>query len=222
MTALLLLLALAGIGLFFLQPTAPYRKIAGGVGIASSVLLLAVRLFGGGPESIAYLERFDAAVGHQMAVALKEQLPDGGKVIVLPLNPENESQRERNDTLISSFLDELNGSNWTPVVSQHESLPTQMAPFGSAPNVFAAEMAKHQDAAALVSFIGLPIMNPEQWPSLPLLAQDFRMDRRVKNWRNQPAARALITMQDDIDPGARPKGRDLKAIFDLRYQLFTQ
>jgi len=219
MTTLLLLLALAGIALYFLQPAASYRKIAGGVGIASSLLLLGMRLFGGGPESIDYLERFDEAIGQQMAVALKERVPETGTVIVLPLNPEAEKMRKRHDALIGAFLKELEGSDWEPVISQQSNLPAQIAPFGAAPNLFASEMSKYPNAEAVVSFIGLPIMNPEQWPTMPLLVQDFRMDRRVRSWQQQPSAKAIITLQEEFDGSARPKGRDLKAIFDLRYQI---
>lgn len=219
MTILLLLVSLAGIGLYFLQPTASYRLIAGGVGIVASIALLLVRLMSGGPESIDYLDRFEEAIGHQMALELKERVPASGKVIVLPLTPENEAEKKRHDILLSAFLKELEGSDWTPIISENENLPKQMAPFGASPNVFGEEMRNHSDARAIVSFIGLPIMDPAQWPNMPLLAQEFRPDRRIRSWKSQPAAKAVITLQEEFDRSARPKGKDLETVFAIRYQV---
>ncbi|GEM_PF-3053266 len=221
MSIVFFLMTAVGLGLYFSQSQSSKRPLFAGMGVLGALLLLLSRLIPSGAESIDYLNEYEEALGYQMARSLIASVPEAGTALYLLPQAANPEIQKRIDSLERGFLKGLKGSTWIPQAMNSEQLPADIPAFGASPQLFSEVLQRHPKAAAIISFVGLPALDPSQWPGKALLARENKFNRRIEPWISQGKAQAVICLLDNIDSSARPKGKDPEADFALRYRVLT-
>jgi hypothetical protein len=218
MTILLILITLGCLGAFFVLSTSPHRNwfaIAAG---AAALLAFIMRLLPGSPENLNYLEDFEYAVGHRLGQEIAAGPVQNGTLLILAPVPDSERGIIHRERLLEGVMEGLGTSTLRPVVVEDENLPSAIPPAGPSGTLLVNALRTQSDASMVLSLIGVPQVDPGNWPAIPLYARDLRLDERLRMWLRSGKLKGLVIVEDEFNPDARPRGRNPQADFDLRFQ----